>query len=154
MNSNAEKFWYNWLKVAAAIVILFGVLMTLLTYTNGIKFMDTQIAKVFQLSPEFMVDIASLQNWMVGVIGATTAGWGITLMYLILIPLKRKEKWAWNAIMISLIVLFTLDTYISTYYGAKFNVILNIAFLMQFVAPLLFIQSTIQNTPEHVTKKN
>ena len=142
--SKAEKFWYGWLKVAATLVTIFGILLVFFNHTRGFEFLNQKIAEVFFLSPEMVMDMASLQSWMIGVIGATTAGWGLTLMYLIFVPLKRKEKWAWNAITISLALWFVLDTWISTHYGAKFNVILNIAFAMQFFAPLLFIRSTMK----------
>lgn len=146
METKAEKFWYSWLKIAATLVTIFGLLLTLFNQTKGFAFLNKKIVEVFFLSPQMAVNLASLQSWMVSIIGATTAGWGLTLMYLIFIPLKRKEKWAWNAITYSLILWFVLDTWISTYYGAKFNVILNIAFAMQFLAPLLFIRSTMQKT--------
>ena len=146
MENNAEKFWYGWLKAVAIIVTLFGVTLSVYTVISGdgIAVLNEHIAKSFKLSPEFMMDIHDLQAWMIAIIGAVTAGWGITLLYLILVPLTRKEKWAWNAIMISMLVWFSLDTFISSYYGAHFNVVLNMVFAMQFVAPLLFIKSNME----------
>jgi hypothetical protein len=97
-----------------------------------------------------MIDIQDLQAWMIAIIGSVTAGWGITLLYMIIVPLKRKEKWAWNAIMISMLVWFSIDTFISSYYGARFNVVINIAFALQFVAPLLFLRTTMLNENKDV----
>jgi hypothetical protein len=151
MENKAENFWYTWLKVAAVIVVLFGAVLSLyiLIIDRGLEVLNKHISNTFRLSPQFMIDMTSVQGWMIGIIGATTAGWGITLLYLILVPLKRKEKWAWNAIMISLLIWFSLDTFISSYYGATFNIFLNIAFALQFVAPLLFIRSTMKELAKH-----
>jgi hypothetical protein len=145
METKAEKFWYGWLKVAGIIVVVFGILLAIISQLKGFLLITEQIARIFFLNEQVLVHIASLQAWMIGIIGATTAGWGVTLLYLILIPLKRKEKWAWNAIFLSLLIWFVIDTSISTYYGAKFNVFLNIALLLQFLAPLLFIRTNMKN---------
>ncbi|HBH47192.1 MAG TPA: hypothetical protein DDX98_01040 [Bacteroidales bacterium] len=150
--TKAEKFWYGWLKGAAIIVTLFGVILSVYTVISGssITVLNEHIANTFKLSDEFMIDIQDLQAWMIAIIGSVTAGWGITLLYMIIVPLKRKEKWAWNAIMISMLVWFSIDTFISSYYGARFNVVINIAFALQFVAPLLFLRTTMLNENKDV----
>jgi hypothetical protein len=57
--------------------------------------------------------------------------------------LQKKELWAWNAMVLSLVVWFSIDTYLSSYYGATFNVIINIIFALQFFAPLLFLRNSM-----------
>lgn len=143
MKTSAEKFWFGWLKFAAIVCIFTGFFIALLNRTPVFNFMNRFITKTFYSGPELAVEIASLQSWLLGIIGAAMAGWGIAMVYLIHYPLQRKELWAWNAIVIPVLVWFLIDTTISACYEAYFNIIVNCILVLQFAAPLLFIRNSI-----------
>lgn len=140
---NAEKFWFGWLKIAAALCTLFGVFMALFNQSGMFNFLNNLIVNSFYSSNSNVSIIAPLQAWLIGILGATMAGWGIMMLYLIKHPLQNKERWAWNAIFISMIVWFTIDSFISFHYGANFNLLINALLFLQFLAPLLVIRSSM-----------
>jgi hypothetical protein len=143
MTSSAEKFWYGWLKITALLTILTGLKLSLFNTLPTFDFLSKPINRIFNFNPELARIIAPLQNWLVSVLGATMAGWGITVLFLISYPLQKKEAWSWNAIMLSLIVWYTIDTFLSARAGVNFNVVINTIFLIQFIAPLLFLRNTM-----------
>ena len=64
------------------------------------------------------------------------AGWGFCLYFIMRHAFHKKEKWAWNAIAVSLALWFFLDTGASLWWGVTANVILNSAILVAFAVPL------------------
>lgn len=146
MNTKAEKFWYSWLKVVATFSILFGGAMALFNHTDLFRVMNDKLEVVYFSETIISAEIASMQYWLVGLIGAVLAAWGILVYFLILFPLKQKQLWAWNAIAISLAIWFAFDTWASFKWGASFNIIINVIFLFQYAAPLLFLRSSMKKS--------
>lgn len=86
-----------------------------------------------------------MQTWLVSVLGATMVAWGAMMLFLILFPLQRKEKWSWNALMVSVVLWFCIDTFISSYHHSLINVVVNTIFFLQFIAPLLVLKENIES---------
>jgi hypothetical protein len=143
MTTTAEKFWYGWLKITAILVTIFGIKLALFNQTVLFNFINKPIERIFNFNPEVARLISPLQGWLVGVLGATMAGWGISMLFLIMYPLRKKEMWSWNAIMLSLVVWYLIDTTLSARSGVYLNVVINTIFLIQFLAPLLFLRNTM-----------
>jgi hypothetical protein len=97
-----------------------------------------------QIDPAFwgtsVVDTSAreFQKWAYGVWGATIAGWGIFLAFLAQYPFGRKEKWAWNYLVIGLLVWFVLDTSISISYKVYINAVFNTALFILAILPVVF----------------
>lgn len=53
-------------------------------------------------------------------------------------PFKKKEKWAWNCLVVGLLVWFVLDTSISLNYKVYFNAVFNTALLISAILPAVF----------------
>jgi hypothetical protein len=70
-------------------------------------------------------------------LGATMAGWGVTLAFIVYHPYTKKERWAWNSIVIGLSVWFVIDTLMSVYTRAYFNVGVNVLLIIMAGIPLL-----------------
>jgi hypothetical protein len=138
-----EKFWLTWLKISAIITTLLGVLMALFNHTNMFEIMNMFIQSTFYADTSITSSAVSLQQWMIGVFGATMAGWGIMMLYLIKHSLQNKELWAWNAMLISLIVWFSIDMVVSIHFKAFFNVLVNAIFFLQFLAPLMVLRKSM-----------
>jgi hypothetical protein len=75
--------------------------------------------------------------WVYGMLGATMAGWGITLVYIVLNPFARGEKWSRNAIAAGIALWFAVDTFMSAYTHAYFNVGVNVLLIVLAGIPLL-----------------
>ena len=78
------------------------------------------------------------QKWIYGVWGATIAGWGIFLAFIAHYPFAKKEKWAWNCLVLGLLVWFILDTLISLNYRVYFNAVFNTGLLILAGLPIVF----------------
>lgn len=75
-------------------------------------------------------------------LGATMAGWGITLVYIVLYPFAKREKWSWNAVAAGLALWFLIDTFMSAYTGAYFNVGVNVLLIVLAGIPLLMTRKS------------
>jgi hypothetical protein len=82
--------------------------------------------------------VDDFQGWVYGVLGSTMAGWGIFFAFIAHIPFKRMERWAWNCMMIGIMVWYFTDTTISLNYRVYFNAIFNTLILILVILPLLF----------------
>jgi len=144
--SPAEKFWYTWLQVVATITIVIGTLMAVFNHTDLFRVVNEKLEVIYFTETIITAEIESMQYWLVSLIGAILAAWGILVYYLITIPLKQKQVWAWNAIVISLIIWFVFDTWASFKWGAEFNLLMNLIFGFQYAAPLLFLRNSMKKS--------
>jgi hypothetical protein len=60
------------------------------------------------------------------------------MVFIAYYPFKQQEQWAWNAVFVSVLMWFTLDTAFSWVYGVLINVLLNTTILILVLIPLLF----------------
>ncbi len=79
----------------------------------------------------------SFELWVYGMLGATMAGWGIFLAYIVRYPFAHKEAWSWDCIALGVAAWFIIDTLISAYVAAYFNVAINLLLLVLVALPLV-----------------
>lgn len=137
---NAEKFWMGWLRIAALIVTIGGMLFAFHSQFKFLNFLDSWIDRVFYNGKQPGLDSQLMRNWLVAILGALMASWGLILYFLIKYPLSRRESWAWHGIFYSSLLWFVIDTGFSAWFGVWFNVIGNVILYLQFFAPLLFLR--------------
>lgn len=90
-----------------------------------------------------------LKNWLFGVLGGTILGFHILMIFIIVFPLKRMERWAYYALWIAMLAWFIVDTSSSLYHAAYFNVvIINLFALVVNVIPLLFLKPYFMATED------
>lgn len=137
---SAEKFWLKWLKVTVSMIILVGLLMAIVAPFINLEILDKEMSKVFFLGgiPGDPADL--MKRWMIAVAGAVMLGWGFTMMHIVNHAFPRKEKWAWRSVFYPIIAWYILDSFISSYFGASFNVIINTILFLQIMAPLLYLR--------------
>jgi hypothetical protein len=140
-------FWQRWLFVVGLFVIIFGLLMSFLSQTGPFDLLfNNQINPIFwggRTAPE---EVVSFQGWIYGVLGATVAGWGITLAFIARYPFKNKEKWAWNCVTLGMLVWFIVDTAISLYFGVIFNALFNTFLLIAVMIPVTMSHKAFTDT--------
>jgi hypothetical protein len=132
------SFWQKWLFIVALAVTLFGIVMVFISGTSLFDLFNHQINPAFWGTNVVDVQAKQFQNWVYGLWGATIAGWGIVLAFLVYYPFNRKEKWAWNCLVIGLSVWFVLDTGLSAIYRVYFNVIFNTVLIVLAMLPIVF----------------
>ena len=91
-------------------------------------------------------NILQFKNWLFGIIGGTIVGFHLLVIMISENAFKQKEKWAYQAIWIALLLWFIIDSSISVYTGAIHNVIIiNIVALILIGLPLVITRKAFQN---------
>ena len=137
MDMRQFEFWCNWLLAVFAIVILFGLALALLNWSPPFSFFNGLVDGVFWPGIGPSAGTASFRLWVYGMLGATMAGWGVTLSFLVRYPFAKKERWSWNAIAAGLVLWFVIDSGMSAYTQAYFNVGVNVLLVVLAGIPLL-----------------
>jgi hypothetical protein len=137
MSDERFGFWQKWLLTVCFIVIAFGLVIALLSWTPLFDVFDSLVNSVFWPGSAPDAATGQFRLWVYGMLGATMAGWGIVLAYIVKNPFARREKWSWNAIAIALAVWFVVDTFMSAYVGAYFNVGVNVLLIVLAGVPLV-----------------
>jgi hypothetical protein len=132
------SFWQRWLFIFSLIVVVFGLGMATLNRTPLFAIFDSQVNPVFWGADPLPAGIDQFLGWVYGVLGATIAGWGIFLAFMARYPFRKRERWAWNALLLGLSLWYLTDTAISFYFGVVFNAIFNTVIFILAVLPLFF----------------
>jgi hypothetical protein len=131
-------FWQRWLFVFSLVVVIFGLGMALLNRTPFFALFHSQVNPIFWRTNPLPVGVDSFQGWIYGVLGATMAGWGVFLAFIVRYPLLNRERWDWNALTLGLSLWYLTDTAISLYFGEVFNGLFNTVIFIFALFPLLF----------------
>lgn len=79
------------------------------------------------------------------ILGSALVGWMVTIASLVAGPLRRREPWAWSAIVASVGAWFVLDTGISLILGFVGHALFNVGFTIALAVPLVAIQADFRN---------
>lgn len=138
MEESKFHFWQRWLTGANIITLLVGVVVAFAgnsvvfslhnQYTEARFFADTALAG----------ELLQFKNWLFGIIGATIVGFHLLMIMISEYAFKKREPWAFRAIAYGLLSWFIIDSGISLYYGALYNVVMiNGVALLLIGLPLL-----------------
>jgi hypothetical protein len=141
---NKFTFWLKWLFVVGVIICVFGVFMAFLSGTALFDLFDSQINPVFWDTEDVDSAIKGYQQWIMGVLGATMASWGIFVLFIAHYPFRRKEKWSWNCLTVGLLVWFLIDNSISLYFRVYFNAFFNTVLFLLAILPLVFTRKYME----------
>lgn len=140
------SMWVVWLNIVCIIFVLFGLSLALFNQTSFFNFLfNNNINPVFWGDMELSSEILHFQQWVYGVMGATCAGWGIIIYFIVNNAFKKKEIWAWNSILVGIIMWFVFDESISLYFKVYFNAIFNVALIISIFLPLIFTRRYFRN---------
>ena len=131
------RFWQRWLLAVAVLCIVFGSVIALFSWSPLFSIFNGLVYDTFW--PQSGPDAGSLSFmlWTYGMLGGTMAGWGVFIAYLARHPFANKEHWAWECLAIGIAVWFLIDTAVSIFINAYFNVAINVLLLLLVAAPLL-----------------
>ena len=132
------QFWQRWLFVVGIGIAGFGILMAVLSGSTIFNLFNRQIDPAFWGSEPPLASFKPFQYWIYGVWGATIAGWGVFLAFIAHFPFRHKDKWAWNCLILGLLLWFVLDTMLSVFYKVYFNAGFNTALLILAGLPMVF----------------
>lgn len=132
-------FWKNWLLAINILTVLIGVSIAFWGNSMLFELHNQGTRTLFFNGSDFPPNILMLKNWLFGIIGATIAGFHILIVFIVHFAFAQKQKWARNAIALAMVTWFTIDSGISLYVGAYFNVyLINIPSFFLITLPLVF----------------
>ena len=131
------SFWQRWLVVVGIAIAVFGILLAVLSGTPLFDLFNRQIDPAFWGADAVGDSARRFQQWIYGAWGATVAGWGIFVAFIASYPFAKKERWAWNCMVLGLLTWFVLDTILSLFYRVYFNVALNAGLLVLTMLPVV-----------------
>ena len=134
---NRFMFWQRWLLILSGIIIIFGLVMSLLSSTTIFDLLNNQVDPTFWGTQPIPEQALAFRSWVYGVTGAAMAGWGVFFAFLAHYPFRRREKWAWNCILLGMLVWYVPDTTISLIHGVTFNALFNTVLLIAIALPLM-----------------
>ena len=138
MDTRVSPFWTLWLLIVAAIWIALGIAMfatPLVEQVFGAFYYEQYLdAGAYSTLGEQEI---RFQHYMYGVMGALTAAWMAALAFIIHVPFRHGEKWAWYAIEVSTALWFIGDSYVSIVTGFAANALVNLGLLLAVGIPLL-----------------
>ncbi len=130
-------FWKNWLKLWAAAVTLFGVILALAAFapTDGLARM---VFALFQMPLPETPD--ALHRFSIGLMGAVSMGWGM-MMYIafqaaFLLEANQAARF-WRSVTMAVLIWFVVDSYISVATGFWLNAVSNIFIVVLYLIPVL-----------------
>lgn len=126
--------------------MLFGLSLALFNQTSFFDLLfNNNINPVFWGDMKVSSEVIHFQQWVYGVMGATCAGWGVIIYFIVNNAFKKKEIWAWNSILVGIIMWFIFDESISLYFKVYFNAIFNLALIISIFLPLIFTRCYFRN---------
>lgn len=132
-----STFWQNWLKLWAWGVILFGVVLA----AGAFAATDAVVRPIFDLlGNPFPAEPDAHHRFSIGLMGAVSIGWGLTLLgvFKAVFGLARDDATPfWRAILNATIIWYVIDGYISYASGFALNIVSNTALLVLLLIALV-----------------
>ena len=128
-------FWRKWLVGWCWAVVAFGALLTLGAFdaTKGV------VEELFGImSPDATLNFDATMRFSVGLMGAVSLGWGLTLLAAVrqALLLGPDARPLWSGILASVLVWYVIDGSISVATGFALNAVSNTLLLVGLLLPL------------------
>lgn len=136
--TSISTFWTHWLLAVTVLGVGVGIVLFATTLIQSAvggfyyeAFLGTGTYSALEEAP------LRFQQFLYGVMGAIMAAWMLALAFIIHIPFRNGEKWAWYAVDASLVLWFIGDSYVSVITGFDVHVLINLALLIMMSLPLV-----------------
>ena len=140
-------FWWCWLMVVSAGVVLAGLVFVLAPGLTRRLFSLLAFAtpETIDAFGDPAVPYVSLVH---AVLGAVMVGWGVALLLIVSGPLRRRSREAWWTVSLSLAAWLIPDTAYSLWSGFWQNAVLNAVVAVLFAVPLAATYRDCDRRPE------
>lgn len=147
MDERAFRFWQRWLLGVSVFFCAFGVVVAVFPDAPFLAPWNGAVARAFYAGAE-PEGAAAFRAFVLGPLGATIAGSYLLQAFVAAVPFARRERWAWWATAGALALWFVVDSSLSLWHGAAFNVaLINLAPLVAFVPPLVTTRRAFFGAP-------
>ena len=138
---NKFKIFTKWLQMMSILLCLLGISLaffgkTLIFYW---LFFGQPYPPFFD-SNTFSEEVILLGAWNGAMAGSAYIFSGILLLFIITYTFHKKEKWGYNAIMISLFIWYAVNIGFTTFYKVYFKIIIDTIFFLSVIIPLILIR--------------
>ena len=140
MRRSGPVVWLRWIELLSLLLIIYGLAMIfapqmmnntlvgpLLYHTETLRNAFANLA-----GPELL-----FVNVLNGLMGTVAIGYGLLIGWIAWEPFSRGERWAWNAIAVSLIVWAVLESYVKLANGLGVLSLAHLGLLVALGIPLL-----------------
>lgn len=127
-------FWRTWLTVWCWAVGVFGVVLAGAAFepTSGPARLILGI-----MNPTAAGEFDALHRFSIGLVGAVTLGWGLTLLAAIQAAVRLGDRQLWLGITGAAIVWYVVDSVISVATGFALNAASNTLIVAAYLLPVL-----------------
>ncbi len=142
MENHRFLFWQKWLTYANVLTVGVGVLVAFFGNSIFLDMHNQYTMETFFGGNPITEEVLRFKNWLFGIIGGTIVGFHVLMIMISENAFKKKERWAYKALWYGLLSWFVIDSGISIYYSAIYNVVLiNLVALMLIGLPLVITRS-------------
>ena len=121
---NNFNFWQKWLYYSCWLFAGVGLLVSVFNNAFMFDLWNHYFAQHFGKNGVISPEAQNIKTFLLGPLGGTILGSYILMGFIAKYPFKEKEPWAWKAGVFSLLGWFLLDSCVSAYHGAYFNILL------------------------------
>lgn len=140
MSPQISKFWIRWMIVVLAGMVVMGLMIIFTPFVNA-TLGSIYYNVYFDYDAYAVISDGDLrfQTFLYGVMGAVLASWSLLMLSLVIFPIRQGQKWAWYAMIASIILWFIGDGYASVVTGFPIHAAINLSMLITLGIPLLAI---------------
>ena len=132
------SFWQKWLTAANVITLLVGLLAAFAPDSFVFDMHVKATRQTFFAGEAIPDHVQHMRHWLLGIIGGTIVGFHTLMIFISENAFKQKQNWAWYACWAGLLSWFVIDSSLSFYHGAAYNVyLINSVALFLIGLPLL-----------------
>jgi hypothetical protein len=129
-------FWRRWLLVVSLMFTIVGLAIAIVPDAPLLAVHTSALERVF-FGGSMPEPAAQLRRLLLGPLGGTIAGYFLLQAFVVSGPFRRREPWAWHAVLWPMLLWFVVDSGMSVYHGAFFNVwMINVWTLLLVGLPL------------------
>lgn len=139
----------KWAMAAAVLLVELGLFFAAMAALPSLRLWTLELASLLwwpAATPRF--EDSPILACLIGIMGAVFAGWGVTLFLAVRNAENPSIQSVLDALMIGLIVWFILDSALSAYTGAVWNIAINVATLAIFLVPMQVMRRNAVGTPK------
>jgi hypothetical protein len=134
------EFWRRFLILSNCGIVVLGLLVAFAGDSFFFELHNAGTRAVFFDGESLPENSHRLKGWLFGIIGGTIVGFHVLMIFIALFPMKQNERWAYVAMWCGLLSWFTVDSIVSIYFGALYNVyLINLVALVLIGLPLAML---------------
>jgi len=133
--------WRRWLLFGSIFFVAFGVTAAIAPHSGLFEIWISGVDRTF-FEGAIPRPAGEMRSFLMGPLGGTIAGSYLMQVFIVAVPFKRRERWAWHALLWPMLLWFCVDSTVSALHGAYFNIyLINLVPLLIFGVPLVATRS-------------